>query len=58
VSNLHGIWDSVIYKYTGYPVMPLSTTDWNWYTTTTDEIATQFPSTNDEILPEDFMGWA
>ena len=35
VSNLHGVWDSVIYTATGYPVMPLSTSDWDWYTSTT-----------------------
>jgi hypothetical protein len=56
VSNLHAIWDSVIYLYPGYPVMPLSTTDWTWYTTTADSMSAKYPATN--ILPSDFMGWA
>lgn len=32
-SNLHAVWDSVIYKYNGYPDTPLSDDDWAWYTT-------------------------
>jgi hypothetical protein len=43
VSNLHGVWDSVIYLYPGYPVMPLSTTDWDWYTTTAAGLYSQYP---------------
>ncbi len=58
VSNLHSIWDSVIYQYTGYPTMPLSTTDWNWYTTTTTTMSTEYPVNSTSILPEDYEGWA
>jgi hypothetical protein len=58
VSNLHSVWDSVIYQYPGYPVMPLSTTDWNWYTTTTETMSTTYPVNSANILPEDFEGWA
>ena len=36
--------------------MPLSTSDWNWYSTTTEDLATEFPNTS--IHPADFMGWA
>jgi hypothetical protein len=36
--------------------MPLSTTDWTWYTTTADTMSAKYPATN--ILPSDFMGWA
>lgn len=28
-SNLHSVWDSVIYQYTGYPDLPLNNADWN-----------------------------
>jgi hypothetical protein len=58
VSNLHSIWDSVIYQYTGYPTMPLSTTDWNWYTTTTSTMSAAYPVNSSSILPEDYQGWA
>lgn len=33
-NNLHAVWDSVAYEYAGTPVLPLSNTDWSWYTTT------------------------
>ena len=49
VSNLHSVWDSVIYQYPGYPVMPLSTTDWNWYTTTTETMSTDYPVNSADI---------
>lgn len=31
VSNMHSVWDSVIYNYTGYVDLPLSSSDWDWY---------------------------
>lgn len=34
VSNLHAVWDSVAYEYTGFPVQPFSAADWSWYTET------------------------
>jgi hypothetical protein len=58
VSNLHSVWDSVIYQYPGYPVMPLSDTDWTWYTTTSDAIAESNPINGEALLEGDFMGWA
>lgn len=58
VSNLHSIWDSVIYKYTGNPKMPLSTSDWDWYTTTADSINTAYPPAATNLLSEDYAGWA
>lgn len=30
-SNLHAVWDSVAYKYTSFPKLPLSSSDWTWY---------------------------
>ena len=57
VSNLHAIWDSVIYEYPGYPAMPLSDSDWEWYTQTAAEMALQFPVTGD-INSMDVQAWA
>ena len=58
VSNLHSVWDSVIYQYPGYPTMPLSTSDWSWYTNTVSTLASEYPISNSSILPEDYEGWA
>ena len=58
MSNLHSVWDSVIYNYPGYPVMPLSETDWDWYSTTADTIATNNSISGDNLMEGDFMGWA
>ena len=32
VGDLHAIWDSVVYEWPGYPVMPISDKDWVMYT--------------------------
>ena len=58
VSNLHSIWDSVIYEYTGYPSLPLSDDDWTWYTTTTQGLADQYPTEADKILSGEFAQWS
>ena len=58
VSNLHGVWDSVIYQYTGYPSMPLSNTDWNWYTSTAATMYKDYPASSSSIASEQFMTWA
>ena len=33
VGNLHQIWDSVDFLYTGYPDLPMDDNDWDYYTT-------------------------
>lgn len=43
VSNLHALWDSDIYSYTGYPDLPLNDTDWDWYTTTAATLSAENP---------------
>ena len=58
VANLHGVWDSVIYQYPGYPTMPFDDNEWNWYTETADAIA-NFGNIDQEDLREgDFEAWA
>jgi len=39
IYNLHSVWDSVIYDYTGYPRVPLHETDWAWYTLEVETLA-------------------
>lgn len=58
VSNLHSVWDSVIYQFPGYPVMPLSTKDWDWYTATAEKISSEYAINASDLKPQDFMGWA
>ena len=58
VSNLHSVWDSVIYQYPGYPAMPLTATDWEWYTTTTETMAATYSFNESDLNPSDFMAWA
>jgi hypothetical protein len=58
VSNLHSVWDSVIYQFPGYPVMPLSNSDWDWYSTQTETMSTDYPVNSADVLPEDYSTWA
>lgn len=57
-SNLHAVWDSMIYMYPGYPNLPLSDSDWDWYTSTSDDIASTYPIDDSLIKAGDFQGWA
>lgn len=43
VSNLHSVWDSVIYNYTGYADLPMSTTTWDYYGTQVQEMVSVYP---------------
>lgn len=58
VGNLHSVWDSVIYEFTGYPDLPLSSSDWDWYTQTASDLASSYPIDDDKVKPGDFMEWA
>jgi len=58
VSNLHSVWDSVIYEYPGYPVMPIGTADWDFYTTETTALNQAYPVDSTSILPLDWNVWA
>lgn len=43
VGNLHSVWDSVMYTDTGYPDLPLDSSDWSWYTNEADTLSQSFP---------------
>ncbi len=58
VSNLHFVWDSVVYKYTGKPVLPLSSTDFSWYTTESEKLSSAYPVASADIKDGDFNAWA
>lgn len=58
VSNLHSVWDSVIYQFTGYPDLPLDDSDWDWYTTEAQTLADAYPVDPSDVNVGDHMGWA
>lgn len=43
VKNLHSIWDSVMYNYCGYPDLPISDKDWDFYTSEVDNMVEKYP---------------
>ena len=57
-SNLHAVWDSVLYKYTGRPKLPLSDSDWTWYTSEVAELAKTYPVDTATLHGSDFAAWA
>jgi hypothetical protein len=58
VGNLHSVWDSVIYEYPGYPVMPISAADWSFYTGEVTTLNAEYPQSPSSILPLDWNTWA
>lgn len=46
-TNLHSVWDSVIYNYTGYQTLPFTTTTWAANGAEVKELATAYPQTGD-----------
>jgi len=58
VKNLHSVWDSVIYQYTGYPTLPLSDDDWSWYTSEVADLAEQYPVDSSLVEAGEFLTWA
>ena len=57
-SNLHAVWDSMGYVYCGYPDLPLSDTDWTWYTETEQTMAHNYPVDKSKLYDGDFQQWA
>jgi len=42
-SNLHAVWDSVLYDYCDRPDLPLDTDDWSWYSNEAATIKYAYP---------------
>lgn len=55
---MHAIWDSVIYDYCGYPDLPLSGSDWTWYSSEAASLITSFPVDETKTFDSDFKQWA
>lgn len=58
VGNLHFVWDSVLYEYTGRPNLPLSDSDFDWYTTEAAKLAGEYSVSSSDLKAQDFNGWA
>lgn len=56
--NLHAVWDSLMYVYTAYPVLPLSTSSWSWYTTEVSNMASAYPIVKSNLYDGNFAEWA
>ena len=57
-SELHAVWDSVIYEYTGYPKTPFSDADWATYTKNAEDLMAKYPLTDTEANEFDSNVWA
>jgi len=57
-SNLHAVWDSVLYEYTAYPNLPLSSSDYSWYTSTAATQYKNYPISSSKIHSSNFNYWA
>lgn len=58
VTNLHSIWDSVIYEFPGYPSLPLNDDDWDSLTSTAQGFYEKYPIDQSQLNDGDFDGWA
>ena len=58
VDNLHAIWDSVIYEYTDGPRPPLSSDQFDWFTTEAQKLSDKFPIDEETILDGQFSTWS
>mmetsp|Transcript_42245 Transcript_42245/g.30421 ORF Transcript_42245/g.30421 Transcript_42245/m.30421 type:complete len:191 (-) Transcript_42245:518-1090(-) len=56
--NLHAVWDSVIYQYTGYPDLPLDEADWNTLGENTATLAEEVSVPEESYHDADADYWA
>jgi hypothetical protein len=59
VSNLHAAFDSVFFEFTGFPVMPFTSSKWESLSTSADNLMEKYPASSLEDLEDtDFENWA
>ena len=56
--ELHAVWDSVIYEYTGYGNLPLSDADWATTSKSAQDLIDNYPLTKEEATSLDPIAWA
>ena len=55
---MHSVWDSVIYEYTDGPRPPLSSDQFDWFTTEAQKLSDKFPIDEKTILDGQFSTWS
>mmetsp|Transcript_314 Transcript_314/g.434 ORF Transcript_314/g.434 Transcript_314/m.434 type:complete len:199 (-) Transcript_314:411-1007(-) len=58
VDNLHGVWDSVIFEWTGKNRPPLNDYEWTNYTDIVTGLASKYPVDQTKLKDQDFNAWA
>jgi len=58
VSNLHSVWDSVAYQYTGFANLPLSAADWATNGSEVSKMVDKYRVDPAQLHNGDFAAWA
>ena len=56
--NLHFVWDSGIYEFSGRQTLPFRKHDWDKYTRLSQKIRTEFPIDDTKLKPNNPSEWA
>lgn len=58
-SNLHAVYDSIFYEYTGFPNLPLNDADWSQYGSISDKLVSKYPESSLANTKDlSFVDWA
>ena len=57
-NELHAVWDSVGYEWTGYEHLPFSDSDWNQYGEWASRLFNDYPIADDDAQNLDVVSWA
>ena len=58
LNELHAIWDSIIYEYPGYPVLPFSDSDWESLGKNASRMFSDYPVDQDKVDDLEPENWA
>lgn len=57
--NLHAVYDSVFYEFTGYPTLPMSSSDWAKYGNLANTLVGKYPESSlSNVKDLNFTDWA
>lgn len=57
-NNLHAVWDSIIYEFTGYPTLPFSDADWAKNGNVAKELMAKYPLEDSIAKDTNVLHWA
>lgn len=58
INELHAAWDSILYEYPGYPVLPFSDDDWESLGKNASRMFDQYPIDKDQANDLEPVNWA